>query len=237
MSAKRKHPILRALLLLVLVLILVAAGYVAYVFIAYKRVPDNIALTPETGGAALPAAAGTGTVYSIMTWNMGFGAYSDDYSFFMDGGKYSRAYSKEAAENNITAMTEYVKEKSPDFALIQEVDINSTRSYHIDESELINSILDGYESVFAKNYDSSYLFYPILCPHGKSVSGIMTESKIAVESALRRQLPIEGGFMKLLDLDRCYSVTRIPVENGKTLCLYNMHLYVYLRRDHRDGTA
>lgn len=234
MSGKRKHPILKAILILILVLILVVAGYVAYVFLAYKRLPDKIELTPNAnaGAAALPAEAQTGKVYSIITWNMGFGAYSDDYSFFMDGGKYSRAFSKEAAESNITAMAEYIKEKSPDFALIQEVDLNSTRSYHIDESELINSILDGYENVFANNYDSPYLFYPILCPHGKSVSGIMTESKISAESALRRQLPIEGGFMKLLDLDRCYSITRIPVENGKTLCLYNMHLSAYTS----DGT-
>ena len=234
MSEKKKHPILRAILIVFLLIVLVVAGYVAYVFIAYHRLPDNVVLTPtaNAGAEGMSAAAATGKEYSIMTWNMGFGAYSDDYSFFMDGGKYSRAFSKEAAEGNITAMTGYIKELSPDFVYIQEVDTGSTRSYHIDESVLVNSILTGYSSVFAQNYDSPYLFYPIFCPHGKSVSGIMTESKIAIESAVRRSLPIETGLMKLLDLDRCYSVTRIPVENGKTLCLYNMHLSAYTS----DGT-
>ena len=33
--------------------------------------------------------------------------------------------------------------------------------------------------------------------------------------------------MKLLDLDRCYSVNRIPVDNGKELLLYNLHLSAY----------
>jgi len=33
--------------------------------------------------------------------------------------------------------------------------------------------------------------------------------------------------MKLLDLDRCYSVNRIPTENGKELVLYNLHLSAY----------
>ena len=234
MSERKKHPVIKAILLLLLVIVLTVGGYVAYVFIAFHRLPDKTELTPavNSSSAVLASAAKTGTEYSIVTWNMGFGAYSADYSFFMDGGKYSRAYSKEAAVENITAMTEYIKARDPDFALIQEVDTDSTRSYHVDERELINGILDGYSSVFALNYDSPYLFYPILSPHGKSVSGIMTESKVNIESSLRRSLPIETGLMKLLDLDRCYSVTRIPVENGKTLCLYNMHLSAYTS----DGT-
>ena len=41
-----------------------------------------------------------------------------------------------------------------------------------------------------------------------------------------------GSVMKLLDLDRCYSVTRIPVEGGHELVLYNFHLSAYTS----DGT-
>ena len=33
--------------------------------------------------------------------------------------------------------------------------------------------------------------------------------------------------MKLADLDRCYSVSRIPVNNGRELVLYNLHLSAY----------
>ena len=35
------------------------------------------------------------------------------------------------------------------------------------------------------------------------------------------------SFSKFLDLDRCYSVSRIPTENGKELVLYNVHLSAY----------
>ena len=38
--------------------------------------------------------------------------------------------------------------------------------------------------------------------------------------------------MKLVDLDRCYSVSRIPLANGKELVLYNFHLSAYTS----DGT-
>ncbi len=44
---------------------------------------------------------------------------------------------------------------------------------------------------------------------------------------MRRSLPVETGVTKLLDLDRCYSVSKIPVSNGKALCLYNLHLSAY----------
>jgi endonuclease/exonuclease/phosphatase family metal-dependent hydrolase len=46
-------------------------------------------------------------------------------------------------------------------------------------------------------------------------------------SSLRRSLPISTSLTKILDLDRCYSVTRIPVENGKELLLYNVHASAY----------
>ena len=57
-------------------------------------------------------------------------------------------------------------------------------------------------------------------------------SSAAITSAGRVELPVEGGFMKLLDLDRCYSVSRIPVEGSKELVLYNLHLSAYTS----DGT-
>ena len=49
---------------------------------------------------------------------------------------------------------------------------------------------------------------------------------------MRRSLPIETGIMKLVDLDRCYSVSRVPMENGRELVLYNLHLSAYTS----DGT-
>ena len=234
-GSNRRHPVLTVILSLLLAIILVVGGYVAYVFIAYYRLNDKIVLDIEKNykySESIKPYVKTGETYSIVTWNMGFGAYSDDYSFFMDGGKYSRAFSKEAAITNINAMTDELANMNLDFIFIQEVDTNSTRSYHVNEKDIINGTLAEYVSVFAQNYDSPYLFYPFLSPHGKSVSGILTESRYNIEDAIRRQLPIETGITKLVDLDRCYSVSRVPVYGGKTLCLYNFHLSAYTT----DGT-
>ena len=56
---------------------------------------------------------------------------------------------------------------------------------------------------------------------------MLFRSRYPVTSALRRSLPIDPGVMKLVDLDRCYSVSRIPVEGGRELVLYNFHLSAY----------
>lgn len=229
MEKKTKRRIWIPILSVFLALVLVVAGYAIYLFASYYRLEDN--LTLDIVGSH-DGVAETAKEYTIVTWNVGFGAYSDDYSFFMDGGKYSRAFSKQAAIDNMTAMATRVAEMDPDFAIIQEVDINSTRSYHLDERTFLTEKLTGFNYDFAQNYDSPYLFYPFLSPHGKSVSGIMTFSKAGIASAIRRSFPIETGLTKFLDLDRCYTVSRIPVSNGKTLCIYNMHLSAYTS----DGT-
>ena len=63
------------------------------------------------------------------------------------------------------------------------------------EAELIQERFDR-QGYFAQNYDSPYLFYPILRPHGASLSGLMTLSDEYISKRLRRSLPIESGFMK-----------------------------------------
>lgn len=127
-----------------------------------------------------------------------------------------------------------VKDLSPDFALFQEVDIYGTRSWHIGEDAYLDDVMGNSEfnKVFAQNYDSPYLFYPLINPHGANQSGILTLSRHPISSAVRRSLPIETGIMKLVDLDRCYSVSRVPMENGRELVLYNLHLSAYTS----DGT-
>ena len=222
--------LLKTVLSLLLVIIIVAAGYVVYVFSAYYRIEDNLPLT-VAGNA--DASLATEQTYRIVTYNVGFGAYSADYSFFMDGGKYSRAFSKEAAEDNIKGAANTVLSLDADIYLFQEVDTDGTRSHHVNQHALLAEQLpQNFVNVFAQNYDSPYLFYPFSSPIGANESGIVTFSSFPISSALRRSLPVESSVMKILDLDRCYSVSRIPVENGKELVLYNVHLSAYTS----DGT-
>ena len=124
--------------------------------------------------------------------------------------------------------------QAPDFVFLQEVDADATRSYHVDEQQMAAEALGGDMAwVTAQNYDSPYLLWPLTCPHGASRSGIMTFSDCAVTGSVRRSLPVETGLTRYLDLDRCYTVTRVPVADGRELCLYNVHLSAYTS----DGTV
>ena len=226
---KRKMPIwIKVILGVIGALLLVVVGYLLYLLISYKRLPDEIKLVinPPKNGTVLEMAE-TDKEYSIITNNLGFGAYTPDFSFFMDGGKSSVAESKESVVATINGAADMVYKMEPDFALFQEVDLDSTRSYHVNQYDMLADTFDTYTSNFAVNYDSAFLFYPFLEPHGKSKSSLATFSKYEMTGALRRSLPISTSFSKFFDLDRCYSITRIPVEGGKELCLYNVHLSAY----------
>jgi len=216
---------LKIFFVLLLVIFLVIETYLVYLFVTYDRIDDNVQLATDDGASLNKVAAGK--EYSIVTQNIGFGAYSADYTFFMDGGKESRARSAEDVAENIEGLMTDISRLNPDFALFQEVDLDATRSYHINQYDLLRKEFDEFDSVKSICYDSSYLFYPILEPHGKSLSSISTFSKYGMVSALRRSLPIATNISKFFDLDRCYTVTSIPVNNGKTMHLYNVHLSAY----------
>lgn len=212
--------------------VLTVVVYVLYVVCSFSRIADNVALEISNNSAVV--ADGDGE-YTVMTYNVGFGAYGPDYTFFMDTGvmkdgtktkgKHGTAVSRADVEKNINGSAETIKQYSPDFVIVQEVDHDSTRSYKTDQRAVFTSI-DGYGSVYAENYHSSYLMYPLNDPHGKNNAGIVTLSKYNMTDSVRRSFPIAGGFSKFTDLDRCFSVTHIPVGN-KTLSLISLHMSAY----------
>lgn len=211
-------------------LALVVAVYLAYVVLSYKRLPDNLELTVTNArdGESAQSPVQIGQEYCIVTYNIGFGAYIPQFSFFMDGGEFSVAESEESVLSTVRGAASYVAgTMDSDFVLWQEVDLDSTRSYHVDEYEEIQEFYRDYSMTFAVNYDSAFLFYPLTQPHGKSKAGLAVMSRFPIESALRRSFPISSSFSKFLDLDRCYSINRIPVEGGKYLCLINLHMSAY----------
>ena len=144
-----KKPLKIALYVL-LALVLIVLAYVIYVFAAYYRVEDM----QKLGVAHCDAASA-----APMEGAPQPGAYSADYSFFMDGGKESRARSRQAVDENMRGEVSLVKDLSPDFALFQEVDIYGTRSWHIAEDAYLDDVMGNSEfnKVFAQNYDSPYL--------------------------------------------------------------------------------
>ena len=220
---------------IVILIILVAGGYVAYLQYKYYRIMDNVSLSINNNNGEMLQVDKD---YTAVTYNIGFGAYEQDFSFFMDKGKMkdgkevkgkkSIAFSKESAENNTKGSLEVVKKLNSDFILLQEVDVKATRSYAINQKEAFENSFSNYASVFALNFHAPYMIYPFTEPHGSVKSGLLTLSKYKIDLAARISYPVDNHFFnKFFDLDRCFTITRLLVSNGKELVMINNHMSAY----------
>ena len=226
--------VLLIFLIVVGVIVVGAGGYCGYILLSYDRIGD-IDLEVESKSAQNKVLLNT--TYSATTYNIGFGAYSQDFTFFLDTGYdengnetcgyYSKAKSKEEVIFNVNGSISTVKELNPDFVLLQEVDIKSTRSHKVNQNEMFLNALASYDNVFAYNFNTAYLPYPLYDMHGKSLAGLSTFSKYQIKEASRVEYTISDSLSKLFDIDRCFSVSIVEVENGKNLYIINSHMSAY----------
>ena len=171
-------------------IVLILLGYIIYLSCTYYRIKDNLPLEITNNQTSLVQI---GEDYTISTYNIGFGAYTQDFSFFMDSGEMldgtktqgsgSKAKNKQTVLDNTNGAISTISTLNTDFAFFQEVDTNSDRSYHVNQYKMIEENFSNYASVFASNFHSGYLFYPITDPHGTVNSGIATFSKSRLEMA------------------------------------------------------
>ncbi len=226
---------------LFILVLLVLGGYVLYLQLTYYRIPDN---TPVSNQGASPEAktVQVGQTYTASTYNIGFGAYTPDYTFFMDEGimrdgtrtvgthgravsRNSVLYTTNGALNTVSSLNGGT---TPDFILFQEIDTSSDRSWHVNQVSEAESRFGSYASYFAQNFHTAFLAYPLTEFHGTSNSGILTLSNVLASSATRRTYPIDESFpTKFFDLDRCFMITRYPTSDGHELVLINSHMSAY----------
>lgn len=236
MKSKPIKIVAIALLSIIGAAILVVGGYVAYVAIQYYRIPDNTALEVTSGREE---TVRIGESYTLMSYNLGFGAYSPEYSFFMDEGgmkdgtkvvgKFAKGMNEADVEKNVAGQMKVAKDAAADFYFFQEADEKADRSYGIDMTARARAELDGYGFVYAENFHTANLFYPFGDPIGKTNAGILTASRYKIERATRRSFPITTNFIdKLFDLDRCFAVHYLPIEGREEkLVLINLHMSAY----------
>lgn len=169
-----------------------------------------------------------GESFSVLTWNIGYGALGDNADFFMDGGKMVSSASKERVQQNMDGIAGVLKELQPEIVFLQEVDLDSKRSHSINEQRFLEQKLTGYCDSFAANYKVLYVPYPIP-PIGKVECGLVTFSQYRVVDAVRVALPCPFHYpVRIANPKRCVMVNRIPVEGSdKYLVLVNLHLEAY----------
>lgn len=231
---KSVKVVIIVLCIVILVPVLFVGGYLLYVVCSYHRIGSKeLTVNNKDSNNVVK----TGESLTMTTSNIGFGAYSPNYTFFMDEGinkdgtktkgSYGKAISEQDVKNNTSGITNVTKELNSDFYAFQEVDVSSNRSYHVNQKEYITDSFSTYSNVFGINYESAYLCYPLNDPIGGSISGLLSLSKYNITSSYRQEYTISTSFSKFFDLDRCFVINRISVNNGKELIFINSHMSAY----------
>ena len=221
--------IIRLFIITVLLVLLSFGGLLLYSTITdYSPEPGSVERVERNGEAS---SAGGDTLQCLI-WNVGYAGLGKEMDFFNDGGEGIRP-TEDMASNYLKGITSFIgaEARNTDFILLQEVDVNSKRSYNTDQVQAISSASPGFTHSFALNYDVKFVPVPFRFPYkpyGKTYGGLMSMSKLPVDQAQRLQYP--GGFdwpTKLYMLDRCALEFIIPLKSGKKLLLVNTHNTAY----------
>lgn len=220
MKKKKIWKILGGVLGILLALVVIILG--AFTALEYR--PDAMETVQVASG---DEKLEPGEEVSILSWNIGYGALDKDSDFFMDGGTKVNAESEEAVEANLGGIADVLKQQDADAYFFQEVDLDSKRSFEINEQEYLENELN-IPGMFAYNFKCAYVPYPIPTI-GKVNSGLLTMSDYKVSEATRISLPESFSWpVKTCNLKRCMLETRIPIEGtDQELVLINFHLEAY----------
>lgn len=211
--------------LVVLSLILVCAASLIIWLTVTEFSPESIEsaeLVNMDGGAVSPDS-----VLKIISFNTGYAALGEESEFFMDGGSEVRPDSPAIIEKNCSGILAVLEGENADFYLLQEVDLDSKRSYGINEAAEYSESL-ALSSAYAQNYSCEYVPFPIPTI-GKVHSGLQTLSAYGITAADRVALPCPFSWpISTANLKRCLLVTRFEVEGtDHELVIVNLHLEAY----------
>jgi endonuclease/exonuclease/phosphatase family metal-dependent hydrolase len=214
---------------LVLTVIIVAVIFVG-VLTVFEYKPDDIeeleVNNNQTGLVPLDESI------KIMTFNIGYAGLGEDEDFILDGGKSGRPESKDVVENYFSGIKDVLETYEADIYMLQEVDLESRRSYKINQYEEINTLLgENYSSQFAYNFKSIFVPFPLsLTDHlGYVESGLATYMTYQVSSSTRYQFPGEFSWpLRVANLKRAMMVSELDIENSsKKLMIVNLHMSAY----------
>ena len=213
--------ILRLLLVLILLAVIAFGGLVVFLSVTeYKpAASETLEVRSLSEAPSVPADGLT-----VLSWNIGYAGLGQEQDFFMDGGTHSRPGSSELVSRHLAGIAESIEIQGADLVLLQEVDVDSSRTYGIDET----TILAENTAVHALNYSCPFVPIPFP-PMGKINSGLFTTTGYTISDAERISLPCPFSWpFSTANLKRCLLVSRLPIEGRDAeLVAVNLHLEAY----------
>jgi endonuclease/exonuclease/phosphatase family metal-dependent hydrolase len=165
----------------------------------------------------------------VMTWNIKFGGARIDFFFDCFG---DRAIMSEAEViQNLEGIAAYIQHLNPDILFIQEIDLNSKRSAHLNQVKWILNHTPLNHAVYAPQWKGSYIPSHKL---GRMNSGLailskypLTNAKRIALTAIKNQNPVVRYFY----LKRCILTAQTTIGET-TINLLTTHTEAYAQ----DGT-
>lgn len=234
-TIRKKSSLIKKIRITIGIVLLLIAAIVVYLLASeYKPAPEETVSVESSAEKTLS----TGQPFTVTSWNIGYGGLDATADFFMDGGKTVNQSSEAHVQNTVDNLARQVSELNSDIFLLQEVDINSRRSFYINQAEQIEHRLEqdhAVQSAFAYNFNVKFIPYP-LPPIGHVESGVLTLNSFPATSATR--IGFDSSFsypVSAFQLKRCLLVERMPLaDTDKELILINLHLEAY---DNGQGKA
>lgn len=224
--------LLKAAAILLAAAVVAAAGLLGYLTAMEYKPADVEKL--EVAQAALNYPVQVGQMLKVVSFNTGYAGLDRSEDFFMDGGSSVGPDNVGQVKNNLSGILSALDAQNADIYLLQEVDVNSSRTFNIDESEYYYHGL-SLNMAYACNYRCDFVPYP-WPPIGKVDGGLCTLTGLEISQATRESLPVPFSWpLRIANLKRCLLIERVPVENtDKELVIINLHLEAY---DDGEGKA
>lgn len=218
---------IKLMLYIIGIIVLLFVGFILYITLSDYR-PDKIEtlFSVDEVNQLSPVKQDT---FELISWNIGYAGLGAEMDFFYDGGKKVRP-TKEFARKYLDGIKNFIRSRDFDYWLFQEVDVNSKRSYGMNEVEEIEALFANYPNAFTINYKVPFVPVPVTEPMGKVKGGMMTLSRHTPSEVTRFAYPLIASWPnRLFLLDRCFILSRTKLASGKDLVVMNTHnsAYVY----------
>lgn len=140
--------------------------------------------------------------------------------------------SKQLFDDNLSGAIAALQPLNPDIIAFQEIDLDSKRSYGVNQVDTLASALDFPTAGLAINWNKNYVpfpYWPISSHFGKIVSGqavlsrypIVENQRIVLEKVASRPF-----FYNAVYLDRLAQVTQVQLQD-RSIIVINIHLEAF----------
>ena len=218
--------ILFGAVLILLIFIILYFSFIIIQAIATDYQPDEVEQLKIEGRP--DNAEINDTVFTFLSWNIGYSGLGAEMDFFYDGGKMVHPTS-ELVDKYTAGILDFLESNDTiGFFLLQEVDRNSVRSGRQNQVKLIHKKLPDYSASFGINYKVRFVPLPFLNPLGRVEMGQLNLTRFYQDNAARYSYYSAYSWPKhLFMLDRCFVVSRFRLNIGKELVVINTHNSAY----------